>query len=108
MKINHVLLSPLLLIILLITPFIISANPLLMPSNNTVTQEALPTDLLPQQVGDFVAPLNEEQVRNLLITSLHQQAEINAQAEMAESMSIIALLKGISDPMSPLGKGIHT
>ncbi|MEH6443501.1 MAG: mechanosensitive ion channel domain-containing protein [Oceanospirillaceae bacterium] len=108
MKLNHIFVPALLLIILLIAPFKISANPLLISSNNTVTEQQLPTDLLPQQVGDFVAPLNEGQVRTLLITSLHQQAEINAQADMVDSMSIVALLKGVSDPKSPLGKGIYS
>ena len=66
MKKRPILLPHLLLLItLFITPLTISANPLLLSTNSTVVDPGLPTDLLPEQVGDFVAPLNESQVRNL-------------------------------------------
>ena len=109
MKKRPILLPHLLLLItLFITPLTISANPLLLSTNSTVVDPGLPTDLLPEQVGDFVAPLNESQVRNLLITSLRKQSEVNIKSDLDESMSIIALLKGISDPTSPLGKGVDS
>jgi small-conductance mechanosensitive channel len=93
---------------LALTTLNLNANPLLLSVDSTTTQKTLPSDLLPNQVGNFVAPLNEKQVRHLLIDSLNQQAEINASNNSNESLSIITLLKGVSDVESPLGKGIHS
>jgi small-conductance mechanosensitive channel len=85
-----------------------NANILLAPADSKATQQTLPSDILPDQVGEFVAPLNEKQVRNLLIDSLNQQAEENLSKNNIEPLSIITLLKGASDIDSPLGSGIHS
>ena len=84
------------------------ANPLLLLSKQEVV-ETLSTDgLLPGQVGDFVAPLSEYQVRALLIENLREQASLNNARQEVQSMSFISLLKGATDPESPLGRGIFS
>jgi hypothetical protein len=67
----------------------------------------MPTDITPGQVGDFVAPLSEQQVRELLISNLEIQAQTNAHAQAGQSTSVIELLKGAGDRNTPLGNGIH-
>ncbi len=67
---------------------------------------AVPNDLTPEQVGDFVAPLDEQQVRNLLINNLTTEASANQTANQEQSVSILKLLKGASNPYTPLGAGI--
>lgn len=67
----------------------------------------LPSDLKPDQVGNFVAPLNEQQVRALLITSLKTQAENYANNHSRQPLSVIELLRGAGDPATPLGRGIQ-
>jgi hypothetical protein len=67
----------------------------------------IPSDITPDQVGDFVAPLSEQQVRDLLISKLETQAQTNADINTKQSISVIELLKGAGDRDTPLGSGIH-
>ncbi len=72
-------------------------------AGNTIS---VPEDLTPEQVGDFVAPLDEQQVRELLIGNLKVEASNNQASNQEESVSIVKLLKGISNPYTPLGGGL--
>lgn len=67
----------------------------------------VPNDIKPDQVGDFVAPLSEQQVRDLLITKLETQAEIYATDQEKQTLSVVELLQGANDPNTPLGRGIQ-
>lgn len=67
----------------------------------------VPNDIKPAQVGNFVAPLSEQQVRELLISRLETQAQTNAGLSARQSMSVIELLKGAGNRDTPLGSGIH-
>ena len=88
--------------------FVFSAGLLPTPSANSESEAsiAVPNDLTPEQVGDFVAPLDEQQVRNLLIDNLKTEANANQVASQEQSVSILKLLKGISNPYTPLGGGL--
>jgi small-conductance mechanosensitive channel len=66
----------------------------------------VPNDIKSSQVGDFVAPLNEQQVRGLLITELQAQAAVNEREQARQTLSVIELLQGANDPSTPLGHGI--
>jgi len=66
----------------------------------------IPQDLTEEQVGDFVAPLDEQQVRNLLIDNLKTEANANQTTNQEQSVSIIKLLKGVGNPYTPLGGGL--
>ncbi len=68
---------------------------------------SIPSNITPGQVGDFVAPLSEQQVRELLISKLETQAQTNADISANQSISVIELLKGAGDRDTPLGSGIH-
>jgi small-conductance mechanosensitive channel len=68
----------------------------------------VPNDIKPSQIGDFIAPLSEQQVRELLITKLQAQAAINEREQTRQSLSVIELLQGANDPSTPLGHGIHS
>ena len=68
----------------------------------------VPNDIRPSQVGDFVAPLNEQQVRGLLITKLHAQATIFEMEQTRQTLSVIELLQGANDRNTPLGHGIQS
>ena len=67
----------------------------------------IPSDITADQIGDFVAPLNEQQVRDLLISKLETQAQANADINAKQSVSVLELLKGAGDRKTPLGSGIH-
>ena len=69
---------------------------------------SIPNDLKPDQVGDFVAPLSEQQVRQLLIDKIQTQAEINAESRLSQSLSVFELLKGVGDPNSVLLQGVRS
>ena len=47
--------------------------------------------------GDFVAPLSEQQVRQLLITEIQNKAELNNN-QSGPSPSVIDLVKGLGNP----------
>ena len=86
-------------------------NTLLSTSDGGVSeaiQIAIPDDLSPNEIGDFVAPLDETQVRNLLIENLRIDAESNQQITPEPAMSILQVLKGLGNVDSPLGGGIKT
>lgn len=72
------------------------------------TLVTVPDDIKPGQVGNFVAPLSEQQVRELLITRLETQATIYESKHARQSMSVIELLQGANDPSTPLGRGIQS
>ena len=74
------------------------------PVVETVT---VPGDIKSNQVGDFVAPLSEQQVRELLIANLKTQAEIYSSNHATQPMSVIELLQGAGNPYMPLGRGIQ-
>lgn len=78
------------------------------PSNADEGTINVPEDLKPDQVGDFVAPLSEQQVRQLLIDNIQAQAEINAANQLRNSLSVFELLQGAGDPNSVLGQGIRS
>jgi len=69
---------------------------------------SIPNDIKPDQVGEFVAPLSEGQVRQLLITEILNQAEINQKSGSRQSPSAIELVTGVGDPNSALGRGIRS
>ncbi|MCJ8339042.1 MAG: mechanosensitive ion channel family protein [Pseudomonadales bacterium] len=104
---NRALLKLLLLISMLALSVSTPANPLF--GNAEVVEDAItiPEQILPEHVGDFLAPLDEKQVRSLLLQQIRQQAENNLTSDLHQSMSVIALLKGAKDPSSPLGRGIQ-
>ena len=66
----------------------------------------VPTELAQDQVGDFIAPLNEQQVRQLLIDKLADEAAENNAAQQVSSVSVIEMLKGVRNPYTPLGKAV--
>ena len=82
----------------------------LIPGTSTAADSSaelvIPDDLLQDQVGEFVAPLNEQQVRQLLINTLEDEAAQNQPDSMIENISVIEMLKGISNPYTPLGKAV--
>ena len=80
-----------------------------MPSSGSNVEEkvTIPNDIMPDQVGDFVAPLNEQQVRELLITNLQATAKVNADNQVKQSISVIDLLRGVGNPETALGRGVH-
>ena len=67
----------------------------------------IPNDIKPDQVGDFVAPLSEQQVRELLIAKLEAAAELNADKQARQTLSVVDLLKGVGNPETALGRGVH-
>ncbi len=67
------------------------------------SQIAIPEDLSPDEVTDFVAPLGEEQVRNLLITNLRSDAAASQQVIQEVRPSMLELLKGVGNPNTLLG-----
>ncbi len=69
----------------------------------TLSQVAIPEDLSPDEVTDFVAPLGEEQVRNLLIDNLRSDAEDSQQVVLEAVPSMLELLKGVGNPDTVLG-----
>jgi small-conductance mechanosensitive channel len=68
----------------------------------------VPNDIKPSQIGDFLAPLSEQQVRELLITKLQIQASIYESEQTRPALSVIELLQGANDPRTPLGRGIQS
>ena len=103
---------PLLRLLLLVSLLALSvstpANPLLVNGETSADVVTFPEQILPEQVGDFLAPLDERQVRSLLLNQIQQQAAINLITDQRQSLSVIALLKGAKDPSSPLGRGIRS
>ena len=73
---------------------------------NTENAVSVPQDLSAEQVGDFVAPLDEQQVRQLLIENLEDQTVQSQSDTMIENISIIDMLKGIGNPYTPLGSAV--
>jgi len=69
-------------------------------------QIAIPEDLSPDEIGDFVAPLDESQVRSMLIDNLRTDALSSRQTTPETTVSILELLKGIGNPDSRLGAGM--
>lgn len=63
----------------------------------------VPEKLSPDEVGEFVAPLGEEQVRSLLITTLRADALAGQEVVGERRASMLELLKGIGNPDSQLG-----
>ncbi|MEM7209519.1 MAG: mechanosensitive ion channel domain-containing protein [Pseudomonadota bacterium] len=78
------------------------------PSNTSEKAVSIPSDIQPDQVGEFVAPLNEQQVRQLLIAEIEKKAELNSQNRMQQSGSVIDLIKGVRHPDSPLIRGFRS
>ena len=70
--------SSALLGLIVLTSFAFNAEAVFMIGAQKAQGElvTVPNDIRPSQVVDFVAPLNEQQVRGLLITRLHAQATI--------------------------------
>ena len=93
---------------LLLSPLTMAVGVLPGSSGNTADQGAvyIPEDLSEEQVGDFVAPLDEQQVRSLLINQLEKEAQENSLANATQSVSIVEMLKGIRNPYTPLGGGV--
>lgn len=58
-------------------------------------------------MGDFVAPLNENQTRQLLIEQRQTRAKQNLADQQTQVLSAIGLLKGINNPNAPLGQAIY-
>ncbi|MEM7563071.1 MAG: mechanosensitive ion channel family protein [Pseudomonadota bacterium] len=75
------------------------------PEEKSVT---VPKDIQPDQVGEFVAPLSEQQVRQLLINEIQNQAQINSDSRSGQSPSVISLIKGVGNPDSVLVNGIRS
>ena len=98
----------LLLCLLLSSSIAFSAGLLPTSSANTEIDASVvvPNNLSPENVGDFVAPLDEQQVRNLLIDNLTTKANASQSANQEQSVSIIKLLKGIGNTYTPLGGGL--
>ena len=98
----------LLFYLLLNSSFALGAGLLPASSANSESEASIviPNDLTPEQIGDFVAPLDEQQVRNLLIGNLKTQTSANQTTNQEQSVSIQKLLKGISNPYTPLGGGL--
>jgi len=69
-------------------------------------QLAIPEDLSPNDIGDFVAPLDETQIRSLLIDNLRTDALSSQQTSLETAPTMLQLLKGIGDPDSESGGGI--
>ncbi len=94
--------------LLLCSGLVFSAGllPALSANSQAENSISVPSDLTPEQVGDFVAPLDEQQVRNLLIDNLKTEASANQVVDQEQSVSIIKLLKGINNPYTPLGGGL--
>lgn len=63
----------------------------------------VPEKLSPDDVGEFVAPLGEEQVRSLLIDTLRADALAGQEVVRDTPGSMLDLLKGIGNPNSRLG-----
>ena len=85
-----------------------TANTLFTQSSVSGEEEVIvPDDLNPDQVGDFVAPLSEQQVRALLINNLEQEALIKASRNSEKPISVLTLLSSAGDPDSQLGQGIR-
>ena len=73
---------------------------------DTALPLAIPDDLAAGQVGDFVAPLDEQQVRQLLINKLEDEVAQNQAQLQIDDISIIEMLKGIGNPYTPLGRAV--
>ncbi len=85
----------------------VQANILLTPQATPVAGKVtIPEDLSPEQVGEFIAPLNEQQVRSLLIENVQQRAILYQENNSSQPMTVFALLKSAGDPESELGRGI--
>ncbi|MFT7674091.1 MAG: small-conductance mechanosensitive channel [Gammaproteobacteria bacterium] len=93
----------------LLAIFPLSGNAVFLPSSADAVEKeiSVPTDITPDQVGNFVAPLNEQQVRELLIANLEATAKLNADRQLTQSLSVIDLLKGAGNPDTVLGRGVH-
>jgi moderate conductance mechanosensitive channel len=87
----------------------ITAAAVFLPSNNNNVEEkiTIPTDIKPDQVGNFVAPLNEQQVRDLLIEKIGATAKANADRQVTQSISVISLIRDVGNPDTALGRGVH-
>lgn len=96
--------------VILLVSFSFASEAVILPAASNADEEtvSVPEDLKPDQVGDFVAPLSEQQVRQLLISNIQTQAEINAANQLRQSISVFELLKGAGDPNSVLGQGISS
>lgn len=70
-----------------------------------VVQTVIPEDLSLDEIGDFVAPLDETQVRSLLIENLRSDA-LSSQTAPEPPEPLLQLLKGVGNPDSRLGNGI--
>ena len=94
---------------ILFTLLPLTSNAVMMIGGEASVEKAIsiPSDITPGEVGDFVAPLSEQQVRDLLIAKLETQAQANAEMSESQSISVIELLRGAGDPDTPLGGGIH-
>ena len=66
----------------------------------------IPIDLPADQVGEFVAPLSEQQVRQLLIDKIAGEVVQNQTDQIIENISIIEMLKGVGNPYTPLGRAV--
>jgi|GEM_PF-367937 len=77
-------------------------------TDNQERQVSIPEHILPEQIGDFLAPLDERQVRSLLLEQIHQQAASNLSNDLQQPQSVFSVLKGAKDPSSPLGRGIRS
>jgi small-conductance mechanosensitive channel len=95
---------------MILVSFSFNSKAVFLPATPSSDEPAvsIPNDIQPGQVGEFVAPLSEQQVRQLLITEIQGQAEINHESRSKHSLSAIELIKGAGDPNSPLGQGIRS
>ena len=90
--------------------FSLSAQSALLPGSTANSDEAVqlsvPDDLAADQVGEFVAPLNEQQVRQLLIDKIADEVASNQSQVVIENISVIEMLKGVGNPYTPLGRAV--
>ena len=68
-------------------------------------QTLIPEDLSPEEIGDFVAPLDESQVRSMLIDNLRADA-MSSQETPEPPAPLLQILKESGNPDSQLGSGI--
>ena len=94
--------------VILLASLAFTSEAVVLPAASNADEKtvSVPEGLKPDQVGDFVAPLSEQQVRQLLISNIQTQAELNAASQLKQSISVFELLKGAGDPNSVLGQGI--
>ena len=99
-----------LVLLLIVMGVCISSQAAVLPGVYTADEPdqtvSVPIGLASEQVGEFVAPLNEVQVRQLLIDKLAIEAAEKNATQQVETVSVIEMLKGVRNPYTPLGRAV--